>query len=155
MYEAMPANLNSSFRITPPTSSSGLVYEYAYDIWLTTASAATSFNWDNDLELMIWTYNNGQAPIGYWDTSAHTPTATLPDGSKIYTGGDNSTGTVSVLLPSNMTSGNINIASLVTQLKALGYVNSGYNGILDVEYGIEAPYGGNQTFTVNSVSLMN
>jgi hypothetical protein len=63
------------------------------------------------------------------------------------------TGTVSVVLPKNETSGSVNIASIVRELKSLGYVAQNYDGILDVEYGIEAPYGGNQVFTVNSVSV--
>ncbi len=154
IYAAMPSNLNSSFRITPPTAN-GLNYEYAYDIWLTTTSKAAAGDWSGDLELMIWNYVDGQEPSGYWDTPNHTPAATLSDGSKVYTYGSSSTGTVSVVLPSNMTSGNVNIASLVAKLKTLGYVPSGDNGILDVEYGIEGPYGGNQIFTVNSLSLMN
>jgi len=154
LYEAMPSNLNSSFHITPPTAN-GLNYEYAYDIWLTTTSKATASDWSNDLELMIWNYDDGQEPSGYWDTPNHAPTATLSDGSTVYTYGSSSTGTVSVVLPSNMTSGNVNITSLVALLKTRGYVPSSDNGILDVEYGIEAPYGGNQTFTVNSLSLMN
>jgi len=145
MYSAMPANLSSAFTITPPASSTGLDYEYAYDVWLTTASAAQSYNWDTDLELMIWNYTNGQVPLG-------SVKATLSDGSKAWVAGDNKTGTVSVVYP-NTTSGTINIANIVSQLKTLGYVSSTYDGILDVEYGIEAPYGGGQTFTVNSLSL--
>jgi hypothetical protein len=150
MYAALPANLNSSFSITPPASSSGLDYEFAYDIWLTTAAKATSFDWDGDLELMIWNYTVAQKPAGYYDGGFRT---TLSDGSKVYVDGNNSTGIVSVLMPSNLTSGNVNISNLVSILKSKGYVNSSYNGILDLEYGIEAPYGGNQTFTVNSLSV--
>lgn len=147
MYSAMPSNLTSAFNTTPPASSSGLDYEYAYDVWLTTASAAQNSNWDTDLELMIWTYTNGQVPLG-------SVKATLSDGSKAWVAGDNKTGTVSVVYP-NATTGTVNIASIVSQLKTLGYVSSTYDGILDVEYGIEAPYGGGQTFAVNSLSLSN
>jgi hypothetical protein len=60
---------------------------------------------------------------------------------------------VSIVLPQNKTVGSVNISSLVSELKSLGYVNSTYNGILDVEYGIEATYGGGRTFTVNSLSV--
>lgn len=146
MYSALPTSLTSAYNITPPASSTGLDYEFAYDIWLTTASRATSYNWDNDLELMIWNYNHSQTPAG-------SVKATLADGSKVWVDGSNSTGMVSVVLPQNKTAGTVNISSLVSDLKSRGYVNSGYNGILDVEYGIEAPYGGGQTFTVNSVSI--
>lgn len=146
-YSALPANLNSSFSITPPANSSGLDYEYAYDIWLTTASAAESSDWDNGLELMIWTYTNGQVPAG-------SVKATLSDGAKAWVSGSNTKGTVSVVY-SNTTSGNVNIASIIRQLESLGYISGTYNGILDVEYGIEAPYGGGQTFAVNSLSLYN
>ena len=145
-YSAIPSTLTSSFQITPPADSSGLDYEYAYDIWLTTASAATSANWSGDLELMIWTYVNGQRPLGTVD-------ATLSDGSKVYVSGSNSTGTVSVVLPQNETIDTINIASIISQLKSLGYVTSADTGILDVEYGIEAPYGGGQTFKVDGFSV--
>ncbi|HEY4161136.1 MAG TPA: hypothetical protein VGM08_03680, partial [Candidatus Saccharimonadales bacterium] len=146
MYAALPSSLTSSFSDTLPASSSGLDYEYAYDIWLTTASAAQANNWDNDLELMIWNYVNGQVPAG-------AVKATLSDGSKVWVDGNNTTGTVSVVLPKNETSGTVNISSIVSQLKSLGYVSTSYNGILDVEYGIEAPYGGSQTFTVKSLSV--
>ena len=50
-------------------------------------------------------------------------------------------------------SGTVNISNVVAQLKSLGYVSTSYNGILDVEYGVEAPYGGGQTFAVKSLSV--
>jgi hypothetical protein len=146
LYSAIPANFGSAFNTTPPANSSGLDYEFAYDIWLTTAARAQSNNWNTDLELMIWTYNHGQLPLG-------SIKATLSDGSKAWVDGNNTTGTVSVVLPSDTTSGVVNISSIVSQLQAFGYVSSTYNGILSAEYGIEAPYGGNQTFTVNSLSM--
>jgi hypothetical protein len=146
VYEALPSTFTSSFDITPPADSSGLDYEYAYDIWLTTAAAATSSNWNNDLELMIWTYVNGQVPAG-------SVVGTLSDGSKVWVRGNNTTGTVSVVLPQNETSGTVNIASIISQLKADGYITSADTGDLDVEYGIEAPYGGGQTFDVNGFSV--
>ena len=146
MYSALPSNLASSYNVTPPASSSGLDYEFAYDIWLTTATAARNNNWDNDLEIMIWTYNHSQTPAG-------SVKATIADGSKVWIDGNNSTGVVSVLLPRNQTAGSVDISSLVGQLKSLGYVSRSYDGILDVEYGIEAPYGGGQTFTINSLSV--
>ena len=146
IYKALPSTLTSSFDIAPPADSSGLDYEYAYDIWLTTAADATSNNWSGDLELMIWTYVNGQVPAG-------SVAGTLSDGSKVWVRGNNTTGTVSVVLPKNETSGAINIASIISQLKADGYITSADTGDLDVEYGIEAPYGGGQTFGVNGFSV--
>ncbi len=146
LYSALPSSLTSSFDITPPAHSAGLDYEYAYDIWLTTAHAAKNYNWDNDLELMIWTYVNGQVPAG-------SVVAKLSDGSRVWVAGNNTTGTVSVVLPTNETIATVNIASIISQLTADGYVNSADNGILDVEYGIEAPYGGGRTFEVNGFSV--
>jgi Glycosyl hydrolase family 12 len=148
IYSALPGTLTSAYQVTPPASSAGLDYEYAYDIWLTTSSAATNFDWNNDLELMIWTDVNGQVPAG-------SKVDTLSDGSAVWfagTIGDNNS-TVSVVLPSNSTTGTVDIASIVAQLKSRGYVPSSDNGILDVEYGIEAPYGGGNTFTVNALSV--
>ncbi len=148
IYSALPGSLTSSYNVTPPANSSGLDYEFAYDIWLTSASAATGNNWNNDLELMIWTYVNGQTPAG-------SKVATLSNGSAVWfdgTKGSNNS-TVSVVLPSNATSGTANIAAIVAQLKALGYIPSSDDGILDVEYGIEAPYGGGNTFAVNTLSV--
>jgi hypothetical protein len=145
-YSGLPNTLMANFDTAPPANSSGLDYEYAFDIWLTTASAATSNNWNNDLELMIWTYVHGQVPLG-------AVKATLSDGSKAYVSGDSTTGTVSVVLPQNEASGSVNIASIVSQLKSDGYITSADTGILDVEYGIEAPYGGGQTFKVNGFSV--
>jgi hypothetical protein len=148
IYSALPGSLTSSYHITPPANSSGLDYEFAYDIWLTSASAAANSNWNNDDELMIWTYVNGQRPAG-------SKVATLADGSAVWfsgTKGDNNS-TISVVLPENTTSGTVNIASIVGQLRTLGYVPSSDNGILDVEYGIEAPYGGGSTFAVDAFSV--
>ena len=145
-YSGLPKTLTSNFDVAPPANSSGLDYEYAYDIWLTTASAATSNNWSNDLELMIWTYVHGQVPAG-------SVAGSLSDGSKVWVAGDNTTGTVSVVLPGSKTAGSVNIASIVSQLKAMGRITSADTGILDVEYGIEAPYGGGQTFKVNGFSV--
>jgi hypothetical protein len=79
--------------------------------------------------------------------------ATLSDGSKVWVSGDNKTGTVWVVLPKNETIGTVDIASIVSKLKSLGYITSADTGILDVEYGIEAPYGGGQTFKVNGFSV--
>lgn len=151
LYSALPPNLTSSFKVTPPTTGSKLDYEYAYDIWLTTSSAAQAFNWNNDLELMIWNYVDGQEPAGFSSGAK----GTLADGSKVYTAGNNTTGTVSVVLPQNETTGTVNISNIVSQLKSSskGYITSNDDGILDVEYGIEAPYGGGQTFAVNSLSV--
>jgi hypothetical protein len=148
IYAALPGTLSSVYRVTPPADSAGLDYEYAYDIWLTTSSAAATFNWGNDLELMIWTDVNGQVPAG-------SKVDTLSDGSAVWfagTIGDNNS-TVSVVLPSSSTSGSVNISSIVSQLKSLGYVPSSDTGILDVEYGIEAPYGGGNTFAVSGFNV--
>lgn len=143
----LPKTLTSSFDITPPADSSGLDYEYAFDVWLTTDFAATRNYWGDAQELMIWTYVNGQVPIG-------SVVAKLSDGSKVWVSGDDDrTGTVSVVLPKNETSGSIDIASIISQLKSLGYVTFADTGILGVEYGIEAPYGGGQTFKVNGFSV--
>jgi hypothetical protein len=145
LYSAIPTNFASAFDTTPPANSSGLDYEYAYDIWLTTSANAKAFNWGTDLELMIWTYTMGQVPLG-------SVKATLADGSKAWVYGSNTTGTVSVVMP-NTTKGIVDIAGIVSQLENLGYVSKSYDGILSAEYGIEAPYGGGQTFTVNSLSM--
>jgi hypothetical protein len=145
-YSALPKTLTSHFDVSPPANSSGLDYEYAFDLWLTTASAATSNNWDNDLELMIWTYTHGQVPAG-------SVVGTLSDGSKVWAAGDSTTGTVSVVLPGNEASGSVDITSIISQLKNLGRITSADTGILDVEYGIEAPYGGGQAFKVNGFSV--
>jgi hypothetical protein len=134
--------------VTPPANSAGLDYEFAYDVWLTSASAATRYDWDNDLELMIWTYVIRQRPAG-------SKVATLDDGSAVWfdgTKGSNDS-TVSVVLPSNRTSGTVDIADIVAQLKSSGYIPSSDDGILDVEYGVEAPYGGGNTFAVNALSV--
>ena len=148
IYSALPGSLASNYSVTPPGNSSGLDYEFAYDIWLTSASAASSNNWNNDLELMIWTYVKGQRPAG-------SKVAALGDGSAVWFAGTkgNNSSTVSVVLPSNTTSGTVHIASIIAQLKSLGYIPSSDNGILDVEYGIEAPYGGGNAFTVNAVNV--
>jgi hypothetical protein len=148
IYSALPGSLTSSYAVSPPANSSGLDYEFAYDIWLTNASAAANSNWDNDLELMIWTYVHGQRPAGSKVASLRDGSAVWFDGTK---GSNNSI--VSVVLPSNATRGTVDIAGIVRQLKALGYVPSSDNGILDVEYGIEAPYGGGNTFAVNGLSV--
>jgi len=148
IYSALPHSLTSSYHVTPPANSSGLDYEFAYDIWLTTASAAASYNWNNDLELMIWTYVRSQRPAG-------SKVATLRDGSAVWFAGTKGSNNsiVAVVLPSNTTSGTVDIAGIVAQLKARGYIPSSDDGILDVEYGIEAPYGGDNTFAVNAVTV--
>jgi hypothetical protein len=148
IYAALPHSLTSSYRVTPPSDSSGLDYEFAYDVWLTTASAATSYNWNDDLELMIWTYVRSQRPAG-------SKVASLRDGSAVWFAGTKgaNNSTVSVVLPSNTTSGTVDIASIVAQLKSSGYVPSSDDGILDVEYGVEAPYGGGNTFAVNAFTV--
>lgn len=145
-YSLLPKTLTSSFDVTPPADSSGLDYEYAFDVWLTTGFAAIRNYWGDALDLMIWTYVNGQVPVG-------SVVGKLSDGSKIWVSGDDRTGTVSVVLPKNETSGSVDIGSIISQLKSLGYVTFADTGILGVEYGIEAPYGGGQTFKVNGFSV--
>ncbi len=95
---------------------------------------------------MIWTYVNGQVPSG-------SDVATLTDGSKVWMSGNSTTGTVSVVLPKNESIGTVDIAGVISQLKARGYITAADNGILDVEYGIEAPYGGGQTVGGNAFSV--
>jgi len=148
IYSALPSSLTSSYNVTPPSNSSGLDYEFAYDLWLTSASAARNNNWDNDLELMIWTYNHGQRPAG-------SRVATLGDGSAVWFDGNkgSNNSTVSVVLRSNRTSGTVDLSGIIAQLKSRGYIPQSDDGILDVEYGVEAPYGGGNTFTVNSFTV--
>ena len=145
-YSAIEATLTSSFDVSPPANSGGLDYEYAYDMWLTTAAAATSFHWNNSLELMIWTYVHGQVPSG-------SVVGKLSDGSKVWQAGNKNAGTISVVLPANEKRGTVNIASVISQLKSQGFLTTADTGILDVEYGIEAPYGGGRTFRVNGFSV--
>jgi hypothetical protein len=145
-YSAIPASLKSSFAVTPPANNAGLDYEYNYDIWLTTAAKAKAFDWSGDLELMIWNYTVRQTPAG-------SKVGTLPDGSAVWVAGSNANGTVSIVLPQNQTRGTVDITALVSELKAKGYVTSADDGILDVEYGIECPYGGGNTFGVNQFSV--
>jgi Glycosyl hydrolase family 12 len=147
IYSALPHSLTSRFDVTPPSNSSGLDYEFAYDIWLTSASAASSNDWNNDLELMIWTYTRGQRPAGSRVTSLSDGAAVWFAGTK---GANNST--VSVVL-SNATSGTVDLGSIIAQLKSRGYVPSSDDGILDVEYGVEAPYGGGNTFAVKAFTV--
>jgi hypothetical protein len=149
----MPANLSSSYKITPPTSSTGLDYEYAYDIWINTpANLKSSDMWTGQTEIMYWVYNNGQTPA----TGTGGPTKTLADGSKLWicdtTCDGYSEPIISIVAPSNSTSGTVNIQNLVSEVHSLGY-DTPETGIIDVEFGIEGPYGGGQTFAVNSFSL--
>jgi hypothetical protein len=149
LTESIPANLTSSYNITPPTSPSSMDYEFAYDFWINTATAIKSSDpWGNNQEIMIWTYNHGQTPSGKVE-------ATLSDGSKVWGAGTTTNGasTISIVLPENETSGTVDLASILSELRTKGLINSADTGIDDVEYGIEAPYGAGQTFTVNSFSV--
>lgn len=131
-------------------TQAGLDYEFAYDIWLTTAAKAKKYIWPGDQELMIWTYTTGiqsnRIPVGNYTGK------NLSNGANIWYGPTSTNKTVTVIEPTNKTSGYINISSTISQLQADGYVPKTNNGQLDMEYGIEAPYGGGNTFTVNSVS---
>jgi hypothetical protein len=61
-----------------------------------------------------------------------------------------------VVLPSNTTSGTVDIAAIAAQLKARGYISKSDEAILDVEYGIEPPYGGgNTSLSSRSPSLVD
>lgn len=148
MYSAIPKSEASAYNVTPPASSKGLDYEFAYDIWLTTAAKAKAYNWSGDQELMIWTYTVGaqRIPVGSYTGK------NLSNGAQIWYGPTSSNKTVTVIEPTNSTSGSVNIYHIVNQLQTDGYVPTTNNGQLDMEYGIEAPYGGGNTFTVNSVS---
>ena len=149
----MPANLTSSYKITPPANSTGLDYEYAYDIWINTPANINSSNaWTGQTEIMYWVYNNGQRPA----TGTDGPIKTLPDGSALWycsTTCDNySEPIISIVAPQNTTSGTLNIPNLINEIHSLGY-DVDQTGIIDVEFGVEVPYGGGQTFTVNSLSV--
>jgi hypothetical protein len=149
----LPADLTSSYSITPPANSSGLDYEFAYDIWINTPANLRSSNvWTGQTEIMYWVYNNGQRPA----TGTGAPVKTLSDGSKLWicnTSCDNySEPIISIVAPSNTTSGTLNIAKLINEVHSLGY-DTAQTGIIDVEFGIEAPYGGGNMFKVNSLSL--
>jgi len=51
-------SLTSDFRVSDPPTGSGLVYEFAYDIWF------NGYGGDGHTEMMIWTYNDGRKPLG-------------------------------------------------------------------------------------------
>jgi hypothetical protein len=149
----MPSDLTSSYSITPPAHSNGLDYEFAYDIWINTPANLRSSNvWNGQTEIMYWVYTNGQTPA----TGTGSPIATLPDGSALWycsTSCDNySEPIISIVAPRNTTSGTLNITNLVGELHSLGY-DTAQTGIIDVEFGIEAPFGGGQVFKVNSLSV--
>ena len=148
----MPSDLTSSYDITPPAGS-GLDYEFAYDIWINTpANLESSDAWTGQTEIMYWVYNNGQRPA----TGTGSPIATLPGGAALWycsTSCDNySEPIISIVAPENTTSGTLNVTNLVNELHSLGY-DTAQTGIIDVEFGIEAPYGGGKTFRVNSLSV--
>ena len=145
-YSGLPKTLTASFDTAPPADSSGLDYEYAFDIWLTTASAATSNNWNNDLRVddLDVRPRPGAARISEGNAERRR------EGLRVWRQHDRDC----LGRPAqNVASGSVDIASIVSQLKADGYVTSADTGILDVEYGIEAPYGGGQTFKVNGFSV--
>jgi hypothetical protein len=51
-------SLTSDFRVSNPPGGPGLDYEFAYDIWF------NGFGGADHTEMMIWTYIDGQRPVG-------------------------------------------------------------------------------------------
>lgn len=65
-------SITSRFSDVPPGSGPGYgTWEFEYDIWLNGLADA------NSTEIMIWTYNNGQAPIG-------SPVGSFTDAGQTY-----------------------------------------------------------------------
>ena len=65
-------SITSQFSDVPPgTGSNYGIWEFEYDVWLNGLADS------NSTEVMIWTYNNGQAPSG-------SPTGSFTDGGHTY-----------------------------------------------------------------------
>ncbi|MGH9089725.1 MAG: GH12 family glycosyl hydrolase domain-containing protein, partial [Acidimicrobiales bacterium] len=130
------SSLCSSFAESTTPSGSGYDYEYAYDIWINGYGGAGSS------ELMIWNYNNGQAPGGNLQGS-------FVDGGHtydVYVSGNASSGDyIAFVATSNFTSGSYNLVDFFDHAIDAGWIDGGSSGKLwQVDYGLEIGSTGGQ-----------
>jgi hypothetical protein len=131
------SSITSSFDAsgTPPGS-----YEYAYDIWVNGIASSGS------TEVMIWTYNRGQAPSG-----SVVASATL--GGHTYQVWKND-GYIAFVADQNFTSGTLDLLQVFKWIIGRGWLTT--SATLDqVDYGVELVSTGNvpETFSFSNFSV--
>ena len=131
------SSATSSFSESLPSSGN---WESAYDVWLNSSS----------IEVMIWTYKNGNvgplgSSIGSLTLNSNTWT--------VYVGSNGSNPVYSFVRSSNETSGTVNILGLLKWLEnTKGYFSN--PTLSTIQYGFEISGTGNvqENFTINSYS---
>ncbi len=142
-YKYMYAKFNQT---EPPNGD----YEAAFDIWVQDNGNAT--DWNNDTEVMIWTYNHGQRPAGSVDGTA----TIMGENFTVWRGGGKGVGgsIYTLVRQGNITSGATHIAATFSWLKQHGYITKNAAD-LDVEFGWEvcSTGGTSEHFNNNSYSF--
>jgi len=127
----------SSFSESLPSSGN---WESAYDVWLNSSS----------IEVMIWTYKNGNvgplgSSIGSLTLNSNTWT--------VYVGNNGSNPVYSFVRSSNETSGTVNILGLLKWLEnTKGYFSNPTLSTIQYGFEISGTGGVQQNFTINSYS---
>jgi hypothetical protein len=127
-------------------------YEAAYDIWIQDNGNAT--DWNNNTELMIWTYNHRHnPPLG---SVVRRVTISYDQKFTMWANGGKDKGNVTYTLvqDTNTTSGTTNILAVLRWLIANGWIPR-TAGLNDVEFGWEICSTGGvyQNFVVNDYHL--
>jgi hypothetical protein len=122
------ATLTSDFRVSSPPTGPGLDYEFAYDIWFNGFSGA------DHTEMMIWTYTDGQRPVG-----GELPGTVDIDGHMfqvwVYGGGGY---LVIFQAMSNYTAGNTNLLPFISYVSSHGWLHDAMSTPLwQIDYGAE------------------
>ena len=120
-------------------------FNVAFDIWLTSEPNGDSSKITN--ELMIWVHKGGLTPFG-------DAVARYTDGDiqgQIYTTRNGASNYTALVLDQDMSTGEINIASVLTTLQKLGIVSAN-EYVAAVEFGAEVASGTGR-LTINDLDL--
>jgi hypothetical protein len=137
-------SITSQFSDVPPGAGSNYgIWEFEYDIWLNGIADS------NSTEVMIWTYNNGQAPagspIGSFSDAGHTYYVYRSSPPRQY---------IAFVDRSNNLSGNVNLLDFFNYVISRGWMPS--SSTLDqICYGVElvSTNSRSEKFTISNFSI--
>lgn len=145
------SSITSTFAQSGPGAGGGDDYEAAYDLWTDSGHPGTALGHDTLNEIMVWVANYGQRPSG-------TDVGNVTIGGVTYAlwhsaARGHGHNCVSLVLPSNESSGTVNILAILQYLASHGLINS--NRISQIDFGWEICSTGGvaKTFSVTGYSL--
>jgi hypothetical protein len=145
------SSITSTFAQSGPGAGGGDDYEAAYDLWTDSGHPGTALGHDTLNEIMVWVANYGQRPSGTDVGNVTIDGVTYALWHSAARGHGHNC--VSLVLPSNESSGTVNILAILQYLASHGLINSDRISQIDFGWEICSTGGVAKTFAVTGYSL--